>query len=156
MTNNCDKNKRWKVDRDAFRDETPVFLSTRPKERKFNLKIKEVDLLLINKLAEFYKVPRSNIINELLYRALVQELRDIRALDVEVLIASYADSHISHNRQNWPWIFDVLGSEINEIREMYKDGKAMDGSQLYRTGDGHSPHYLQMKKFLEKKIKQHG
>lgn len=147
------KSNHWEINELHFRDEVPQFLSNRTKERKFNLKIKKLDLLLIDKLAEHYSVPRSVIVNELLYRALVQELRDIRTLDVEVLLANYADSKITHNRQNWPWIFDVLGSDINKIRDQYQKGKDMKGNPLYPTKSGHSAHYEQTFEFLKKKIK---
>lgn len=146
-------NSSWEIKEILFRDEVPQFLSKRDKERKFNLKIKKLDLLFIDKLAEHYKVPRSVIINELLYRALVQELRDLRALDVEVLLARYADSKISQNRQNWPWIFDVLGTDIGHISDQYQKGQDKKGNPLYSTESGHSVHYEQIHEFLKKKVK---
>ena len=133
MNSSTEKNApsyEWKIKTDAFGDATNPFGEEPRKERKFNIKIRQKDLELLDALAETNGVSRSALVNYLLLDGLTKELISeedhsttdgYNDLEIKMLIANRADnklSSMSFQPQRF-WQEDVVHHktcyEINEI-----------------------------------------
>ena len=93
----------------------PTFTSSRRSDRKYNLRVREQDLMLLDALAKHVGRPRSDLINELLHRILLKELQALEEPDAMALVALRADQDAAYDPLALPWTFDALESEINAL-----------------------------------------
>lgn len=97
-------------------------------DRKFNIRIRQDDILLLDALSKNYGVTRSALINSIIHDVMVDELMSVEELDARVLIAHLADLSVSYNDIDQPWIHDALGPEFRFILNNVLDGSdAMTG-----------------------------
>jgi hypothetical protein len=89
----------------------------RQHERKYNIRVKKHDLILLDELAKQAGRPRSELINELLYQILLGEILVIEKLDARLLIAMTADGDATYDPLFRHWSIDVLASDINALVE---------------------------------------
>lgn len=103
---------------DAFSDTANHESLQRVKnERKYNVRIKQHDLYLLDALAENEGVPRSVLINKLLHDVLHDELMSIPDQDARALLAKTADERATYDALSRPWVFDAIGSECQHLLE---------------------------------------
>jgi hypothetical protein len=96
-------------------------------ERKYNMRIKRHDLILLDELAQHSGRPRSEIINELLHRILLREFSQIRAVDARILVAMKADEDAEYDPLSSQWMVDALQPEIDfMIRNALEHGEVID------------------------------
>ena len=103
---------------DAFADTaSPKSLQRVKSERKYNVRIKQHDLYLLDALAEHEGVSRSVLINKLLHDVLLDELMNIPDRDARALLAKTADERAAYDVLSRPWVFDAIGSECQHLLE---------------------------------------
>ncbi|NYS80501.1 MULTISPECIES: hypothetical protein [Halomonadaceae] len=103
---------------DAFADTANHESLQRVKnERKYNVRIKQHDLYLLDALAEHEGVPRSVLINKLLHDVLHDELMSIPDRDARALLAKTADECATYDALSRPWVVDAIGSECQDLLE---------------------------------------
>lgn len=103
---------------DAFADTAiPEPLQRIKSERKYNVRIKQHDLYLLDALAEHEGVSRSVLINKLLHDVLLDELMSIPDRDARALLAKTADERAAYDVLSRPWVFDAIGSECQHLLE---------------------------------------
>ena len=94
----------------------PGSISERAKiDRKYNLRIKQDDICLLDALAKLHGVTRSSLINEILHEIMRDELMSIEEDDARVLLAHVADQSASYDDLSLPWAYDALGSEFRHM-----------------------------------------
>lgn len=104
------------INPDAFADTaSPVSLQRGRSERKYNVRIKQHDLYLLDALAEQEGVSRSVLINKLLHDVLLDELMSIPDRDARALLAKTADERAAYDALSRPWVFDAIGSECQHL-----------------------------------------
>jgi hypothetical protein len=86
-------------------------------DRKYNLKIRQDDLALLDAMAAHEDIPRSVLLNNLLHDILLDELMGIAEHDVRLLLAQTADSRAHYDDLSSPWVFDAIGTECSRIVE---------------------------------------
>lgn len=91
-------------------------------DRKFNIRIKQHDICLLDALAQLRGVTRSTLINEILYEIMWDELMSVENQDARVLLASVADQSASYDEMAQPWIHDALGPEFRFILKNVLEG----------------------------------
>lgn len=102
------------IDRFKASDEAP--LATRGKhDRKYNIKMRQDDLVLLDALAGQKNIPRSVLLNNLLHEILFDELMSVQEHDVRLLLAQTADSLAHYDGLSHPWEFDAIQKECKEI-----------------------------------------
>ena len=84
-------------------------------DRKFNIRIKQDDICLLDALAKLHGVTRSALINEILHEIVRDELMSIEEDDARVLLANVADQSASYDELSQPWVYDALGSEFRHM-----------------------------------------
>ncbi|WP_160286927.1 hypothetical protein [Pseudomonas knackmussii] len=84
-------------------------------ERKYNVRIKQHDLYLLDALADHEGVSRSVLINKLLHGMLLDELMSIPDRDARALLAKTADERAAYDALSRPWVFDAVGSECKHL-----------------------------------------
>lgn len=84
-------------------------------ERKFNIRIKQDDISLLDALTKKQGITRSALINIILHDILRDELMSIDDLDARVLLASRADELASYDDLAQPWTHDALGVEFHSL-----------------------------------------
>ena len=90
--------------------------SGRPKsDRKFNIRIKQHDILLFDALAEQESVSRSVLINRLLHDFLRDELMSVQDDDARALLAVAADEQANYDDLAQSWVLDAIGSDFHHI-----------------------------------------
>lgn len=101
------------------REPSADFLAAPPPERKFNLRIKQEDLDLLDALAKRRGVTRSSLINRLLHDILLEELLSIpeEEIDLRVLIAQTADERAACDETQRPWILNAADEALGEAAE---------------------------------------
>lgn len=110
-------------------------------ERKFNMRIKRQDLMLLDALAEVSNRPRSELINELLHRILLKELESIEKLDARVLLAMTADQAAAYDPLARPWIVEIMTPDIRfMINNVLEHGNVHDMPADDMAPDDYSPH----------------
>ena len=113
MTESTPKEKPdyWEINLEAFGNRSYNPFEAEP-NRKFNLKIRNDDLVILDAFATYYKISRSTLINYLLLRGLTSELKDTDqgGLDTHALIAYRADKKMlqSSFQRNATWTEDLL------------------------------------------------
>jgi len=101
---------------EAFADtSSPEPLQRVKSERKYNVRIKQHDLYLLDALAEHEGVSRSVLINKLLHDVLLDELMSIPEKDARALLAKTADERAAYDVLSRPWVFDAIGSECKHL-----------------------------------------
>lgn len=102
------------IDRCNASDEAP--LATRGKhDRKYNIKIRQDDLVLLDALAGQKNIPRSVLLNNLLHEILLDELMSVQENDVRLLLAQTADSLAHYDELSHPWVVDAIQTECRQI-----------------------------------------
>lgn len=92
--------------------------ASRPKhDKKYNLRIRQEDLHLLDALAEEKSVPRSVLLNHLLHEILLEDLMKIQELDVHLLLAETADRRSQLDAMSQPWAVDAMQTENQAIIE---------------------------------------
>ena len=105
-----------KVDPDTFANTAnPESLQRAKSERKYNVRIKQHDLYLLDALAEHEGVSRSVLINKLLHDVLHDELMSISDRDARALLAITADERAAYDALARPWVFDAVDSEFSHL-----------------------------------------
>lgn len=84
-------------------------------ERKFNIRIRQDDIFLLDALTKSQGVTRSALINTILHDIVRDELMSIEELDARVLLATRADGLASYDVLAQPWVLDALGAEFNSL-----------------------------------------
>ena len=79
-------------------------------DRKFNIRVKQDDVCLLDALAKTHGVTRSTLINQILHDILRDELMSIEEGDARVLLAHVADLSASYDDLSLPWVYDALAS----------------------------------------------
>lgn len=103
---------------DGFNAPDAAPLATRGKhDRKYNIKIRQDDLVLLDALAGQKNIPRSVLLNNLLHEILLDELMSIPEHDVRLLLAQTADSLAHYDELSRPWMFDAIQTECSQIME---------------------------------------
>ncbi|MGH7019453.1 MAG: hypothetical protein ACREEY_06225 [Brevundimonas sp.] len=93
----------------------PLTTARSRNERKFNIRIRQDDIFLLDALAKRQGVTRSALINTILHDAVRDELMSIEDLDARVLLASRADGLASYDDLAQPWVLDALGAEYRSL-----------------------------------------
>lgn len=86
-------------------------------DRKFNIRIKQDDISLLEALAKKGGVTRSALINDILHDIMRDELMSIEDQDARVLLAHVADLSASYDDLTQPWVYDALGFEFRHMLE---------------------------------------
>lgn len=113
------KKEAFRINHEKFMasDEREIVRKKQP-SKKYNIKIKKSDLILLDAMAETNEVPRSVLLNEILHEILLKSLKEeIKDEDTKVLIASEADKLVKYDHTNVPWIFDALPIECHFLIE---------------------------------------
>lgn len=106
---------------DKFNASDAAPLATRGKhDRKYNIKIRQDDLVLLDALAGQKNIPRSVLLNNLLHEILLDELMSVKENDVRLLLAQTADSLAHYDELSHPWEFDAIQKECSKIVENIK------------------------------------
>jgi hypothetical protein len=101
---------------DEFHSSSSAQIAARSKlDRKYNIRIRSDDLVLLDALADQSNVPRSVLLNTLLHEILLDELMSIQEDDVRLLLAQTADSRASYDDLSHPWVFDAIQIESSQI-----------------------------------------
>lgn len=94
-------------------DQTP--LQRIKSDRKFNMRIKQHDICLLDALSEHEGVSRSVLINKLLHDFLRDELMSIQDKDARALLAVFADERASYDDLARPWVLDAIGEDCQYL-----------------------------------------
>ncbi|MCR6499075.1 hypothetical protein MUO32_08535 [Shinella sp. CPCC 101442] len=84
-------------------------------DRKFNIRIRQHDILLLDALADQQDVTRSTLINVLLHDFLRDELMSVQDDDARALLALTADEQASYDALAQPWVYDAIGSDCRHL-----------------------------------------
>lgn len=84
-------------------------------DRKFNIRIKQHDICLLDALANHEGVARSVLINKLLHEFLRDELMSIQEDDARALLAVEADQYATYDDLAQPWVIDAIGSDCRHL-----------------------------------------
>lgn len=95
-----------------FSDKTPKKIK---RNRKFNIRIKQHDILLLDALADQQDVTRSALINMLLHDLLRDELMSVQDDDARALLAVTADEQVSYDASAQPWVMDAISSDYRHL-----------------------------------------
>lgn len=92
-------------------------------DRKFNIRIRQDDLVLLDALATLNGTTRSSLINELLHSYTRYELMGIEDDDARTLVAHAADQSASYDGISQPWVYDALRADFDRrLRNVLDDG----------------------------------
>lgn len=106
----------WEANESLFGDLDSPFGDANKVERKFNLKVRASDIVLLDELASYYEMPRSTLLNYILYKALLRSLGKTEE-DAQFLIAIRADEKL-REMKFFPvtyWTDDLMREKITEI-----------------------------------------
>lgn len=110
-----------------FEQPLEIPLALRAKhDKKYNLRIKQEDLVLMDALAEAKCVPRSMIFNHILHEILRKQLMDIQELDVRLLLAETADQRFPGNKSSSSWAQDAIQKQSEAIIENIRKYNSTD------------------------------
>ncbi len=84
-------------------------------DRKFNMRIKQHDVCLLDALSEHEGVSRSLLINKLLHDFLRDELMSMQDKDARALLAVSADERASYDDLASPWVVDAIGKDCKYL-----------------------------------------
>jgi len=82
-------------------------------DRKFNIRIKQDDICLLDALAKHQKTTRAALINVILHEYIRDELMSIEDVDARVLLAHVADLSASYDDLARPWVSDALSANFS-------------------------------------------
>lgn len=97
-------------------------------ERKLNIRVRQDDIYLLDSIAKYYEMSRSELIDDMLYRFLLEELKNIKDKDAQALLAVTVDQQVSYNELDRPWVYDVLENEFEDVLI-----NMLDGNQAFPT-----------------------
>lgn len=134
-------------------EQAPGSVSERAKvDRKYNIRIKQDDICLLDAIAKLHGVTRSSLINEILHEIMRDELMSIEEDDARVLLAHFADQSGSYDDLSQPWVYDALASEfrlmLKNVLE-YGDVNEQQPEPGMPSEYYHSPTYLGLQAKLE-------
>lgn len=141
MENNSEKS----IEKENFRINHEKFMASEEREilrkkqpsKKYNIKIKKSDLILLDAMAETNEVPRSVLLNDILHEILLKSLKEeINDEDTKILIASEADKLVNYDHTTVPWIIDALPIECHYL---IKNVMKYNQSVVYVQPDMYSP-----------------
>lgn len=127
-------------------------------DRKFNIRVKQDDVCLLDALAKTHGVTRSTLINQILHDILRDELMSIEEGDARVLLAHVADLSASYDDLSLPWVYDALGPDFRQMLHSMLEysnahGEPPDASMpsgyQYTEEDYRSPTYLGLRDKLK-------
>lgn len=127
-------------------------------DRKFNIRVKQDDVCLLDALAKLHGVTRSALINEILHDIVRDELMSIEEDDARVLLAHVADLSASYDELSQPWVYDALGPDFRHmLHSMLEYSNAhgqppdvsMPSGYQYTEEDYRSPTYLGLRDKLK-------
>jgi hypothetical protein len=105
-------------------------------DRKYNIRVKQEDVALIDALAKQHDVKRSVLLNHLLHEILLDGLRSIEDRDARLLIAQTADSRASYEDLARGWVYDAIE---NESEQIVGNIACFNQAQLYVQDDQYAP-----------------
>jgi len=141
---------------DRFGTASKTVWSTRGKhDRKYNVKIRHDDLVLLDALADQQGIPRSVLLNNLLHEILLDELLAIPEPDARLLLARTADRLAHYDNLSQPWVHDMIQSESARLLENIERYNQValdvqDDPNAPRDHSWNSDTYLAIKEVLEK------
>jgi hypothetical protein len=137
------------IDRFKASDEAP--LATRGKhDRKYNIKMRQDDLVLLDALAGQKNIPRSVLLNNLLHEILFDELMSVQEHDVRLLLAQTADSLAHYDGLSHPWVVDAIQTECRQIVENINHyNRAEPELRVPLDETCHSENFFAIKEVLE-------
>lgn len=105
-----------RVKPEAFPETSAQSLSGKVRgERKFNIRIKQHDICLLDALAAHEGVARSVLINKLLHDFLLDELMSIEDDDARALLAVTADERATYDDLAQSWVLSAIGWECRHL-----------------------------------------
>lgn len=108
---------------EKLRDEAGPSVVLGRNDRKFNIRIRQDDIVLLDALATLNGTTRSSLINEILHSYMRDELMSIKEDDARTMLAYTADQSASYDSMSQPWVCDALGADFdNMLRNMLDDG----------------------------------
>lgn len=119
---------------EKFEQEADEKKKTYKNERKFNIRIKQDDIFLLDALAKQHGKTRSTLINEILHQIMRDELLSIKDKDACVLLADTADKLAIYNDLDKPWIYDALGEEFLFMLNNARDGHDIKTGYPFEMG----------------------
>ena len=96
--------------REKHKEEIPSAFQT-----KFNIRIQKDDLDLLDAFAKHYGQTRSSLLNQMIYKILLEELFSIPDAASRVLLAHYAEDVYESDRLCLPWSVDVLTEYLESV-----------------------------------------
>ncbi|WEF22879.1 hypothetical protein [Paracoccus sp. S3-43] len=127
-------------------------------DRKFNIRVKQDDVCLLDALAKTHGVTRSTLINQILHDILRDELMSIEEGDARVLLAHVADLSASYDDLSLPWVYDALGPNFRHMLHSMLEYSnphgqppdvSMSAGYQYTEEDYRSPTYLGLRDKLK-------
>lgn len=102
------------INHEHFRQSDPP--EKKPLNKKYNIKINNYDLALLDAMAENDGITRSALLNNILHQLLEKSLQgEIKDGDAQLLIASEADKLVRYENSGTPWIYSVLPKEFQQL-----------------------------------------
>ena len=153
-----DIKNRWAIDPNTFNKGRNPFGEQPHRERKFNFKIRNSDLVLIDALSEQYGVTRSTLLNYLLMIGLKKQIQpnyaDSDNEEVKMLIANRADKKLATTpfQRQASWQEDVLFHKtVNTIDEILEPEEQYVGfsREDIPMEERHSDSFNALKKFFK-------
>lgn len=148
-----------RIPRGKLQDPTNTGSERTKSDRKFNIRVKQDDICLLDALAKLHGVTRAALINEILHAIMVDELMSIEDQDARVLLAHVCDQAASYDAMAQPWVYDALGPEFRFILKNALEGSdTMTGQPVemnfpsgykYTEEEYRSPTYLGLRERLK-------
>ena len=85
------------------------------RERKFNIRIRQNDIVMLDGLSKHQHISRSALLNKILYEIMRDELMRWQDDDARGLLAYEADKNASYDELATPWVNDALSTKFGEI-----------------------------------------
>ncbi|SPB14314.1 hypothetical protein NOV72_01564 [Caballeronia novacaledonica] len=105
------------LDVDRFGEPNERSITRGKHDRRYNIKIRQEDVALLDALVALNEVPRSLLLNNLLHDILLNALQDIKDNDVRLLLAHTADQRAHYDELSCPWVFDAIETECRQIMQ---------------------------------------
>lgn len=123
---------------DAFKPSAGAEPGTRGKhDRKYNIRVKQEDIALLDALSARHNIPRSMLLNHLLHEILLDGLHSIEERDTRLLIAQTADERASYDDLARGWVYDAIETESQRIIENIV---RFNRAELDVQDEPHAPH----------------
>jgi hypothetical protein len=125
------KHERWDIEfginHDKFGSKKATDFSDSAKEKKYNLKVNDADIEVMDLLCKQIGISRNTLITLLLERILQKWLFEIEDLDTRLLLARYADklsnSTFSDTATSWcnKILKDYTEKEVERVFDFYRN-----------------------------------